>query len=76
MPVDDLTKLGIRISILASQVEMALSHCDRIQYTMEESVAAQDARITAIEKKLDTLGKVVHRLAKAQGLLAYKTCEQ
>jgi len=66
---DPITELGIRLSVLSTQVEMVFSRCDKIQYTVEEAIAAQNEKIKDLHRKIDILAGAVKKLAKAQGCL-------
>jgi len=65
--VDELTKLGIRISTLTTQVETAFDRYKQLECLVKDTVQAQNSIIEDLQRKTDILAKAVQKLAKSQG---------
>jgi len=79
MPVDELTKLGIRITVLETKEDMLLEKCSKaiwksedMQQRVEELLARKDKEIECLREKLYVLAGAVKKLAIEQGRLPEK----
>jgi archaellum component FlaC len=76
MPVDELTKIGIRLTVVESKIEMLLDRCNKAIYTAEDLLQdtkdrlyAREEQIGDLTQKIEILAKAVKKLAKEQGRL-------
>jgi SMC interacting uncharacterized protein involved in chromosome segregation len=76
MPVDELTKLGIRLTVVESKIDMLLDKCNKAIYTSEELLQdtkdrlfAREQQVDDLTQKIEILAKAIKKLAKEQGRL-------
>ena len=79
MPVDELTKLGIRLTVVESKIDMLLDRCNKAIYTSEDLLQdtkdrlyAREQQIDGLTQKIEIVAKAVKKLAKDQGRLPNK----
>jgi SMC interacting uncharacterized protein involved in chromosome segregation len=82
MPVDELTKLGIRLTVVESKIDMLLDKCNKAIYTSEDILQdtkdrlfAREQQVEELTQKIEIVAKAVKKLAKDQGRLPSKSKE-
>ena len=82
MPVDELTKLGIRLTVVESKIDMLLDKCNKAIYTSEDLLQdtkdrlyAREQQIDDLTQKIEIVAKAVKKLAAEQGRLPNKSKE-
>jgi len=77
--IDELTKLGIRITVLETKEDMLLERCNRaiwksedLQQEVVKLLAEKDKQIADLREKLYILAGAVKKLAVDQGRLPEK----
>jgi len=66
---DELTKLGIRITVLESKIDMLLERCNRAVWKSEDLLQdtkdrlyAKETQVEELTRKVEILGRVVKKL--------------
>ena len=72
MPVDELTKLGIRLTVVETKIDMLLDRCNKAIYTAEDLLQDTKDRLYNREQQIDDLSQKIEILAKAVKKLAVK----
>jgi len=82
MPVDELTKLGIRLTVVETKIDMLLDRCNKAIYTAEDLLQDtkdrlhnREQQIDDLTQKIEILATAVKKLAKDQGRLPNKNKE-
>jgi SMC interacting uncharacterized protein involved in chromosome segregation len=82
MPVDELTKLGIRLTVVETKIDMLLDRCNKAIYTSEDILQETKDRLSVREQQVDDLAQkieivagAVKKLAREQGMLPNKSKE-
>jgi hypothetical protein len=83
MPIDELTKLGIRLTNVDERLTIAFSQFDKTKYDVEDTLNEIKEILRAwkeekrdMENKINVIAKAVKKLAKEQGRLPSKSKER
>ena len=72
MPVDEFTKLGIRLTVVETKIDMLLDRCNKAIYTAEDLLQDTKDRLYNREQQIDDLSQKIEIIAEAVKKLAVK----